>query len=167
MSSKKKNRKKRKPAPPRQSAEKLDTPQQRGRKDSTVGSGPRRPLPIPTQATPGGPALEIESLLAKGKVKAALSQAKTYHRKTGTSESETILATVYIARIREMLAKGYTVEARTLLELVEERYRFPDGSLAELRAVMLLREDRINDLVAPLGDPDCPQAERLRYRKDH
>ncbi len=165
MSSKKKKRKKRKAAPPRQHAEKLDAPQPPGRKDSTVGSGPRRPLPIPTQAIPGGPAMEIESLLAKGKIKAALSQAKIYHKKTGTSGSETILVTVYIARIREMLAKGYPVEARTLLELVEERYRCPEGSLAELSAVMLLREDRIDDLVVPLGNPDCPQAERLTIEK--
>ena len=45
-----------------------------------------------------------------------------------------VLVDAYVARIREMMAKGFTVEAKTLLELVRGRYNCPDHRLFELNS---------------------------------
>jgi hypothetical protein len=112
------------------------------------------------QSTSSGFADEINRLISKGKIKAALSRAKFHHKRLSTAESEKVLVDVYVARIREMMAKGFTVEARKLLELVRGRYNCPDHRLTELNAVISLREGRIDELVRPLENPGLPRDQR-------
>ena len=157
MSSRKKSRKKRKTFNHRVSAVK------HGKKDVMDDSS--RLTPGNSQSTPSGFADEINRLISKGKIKAALSRAKLFHKSLGTAESEMVLVDAYVARIREMMAKGFTVEAKTLLELVRGRYNCPDLRLTELNAVISLREGRIDEVVRPLEDPDLPQDQRAAIEK--
>ncbi|MEE4604547.1 MAG: hypothetical protein V2J65_24910 [Desulfobacteraceae bacterium] len=145
MSSKKKRRKKRK---------------SNSRVASTVhakqkGAGNHAGHPIPEmgQTTPSDSADEIIKLISKGSARAAVIKAKLYHKHHGTDESEIILVDAYAARIREMIAKGYSLEAKTLLELIKERYNCPDLLLSELNGVIAIREGKLDELVRPLDDP--------------
>ena len=135
MSSKKKRRKKRK---------------SNSRVASTVhakqkGAGNHAGHPIPEmgQTTPSDSADEIIKLISKGSARAAVIKAKLYHKHHGTDESEIILVDAYAARIREMIAKGYNLEAKTLLELIKERYNCPD----RLLSCLLYTSDAADDSV--------------------
>ncbi len=152
MSSKKKSRKKPKTVNQRVSA---GTYQRNGAMDDAS-----RLTPGKFQSTSSGFADEVDRLISRGKIKTALSRAKSHHKRLSTAESEMVLVDAYIARIREMIAKGFTVEAKTLLKLVRGRHNCPDHRLTELDAVMSLREGRIDELVGPLEDPDLPQDQR-------
>ncbi len=152
MASRKKSRKKRKTSNQRVSTEKHLA------KDVMDDSGRRTPGKF--QSTSSGFADEVNRLISKDKIKAALSRAKFHHRRLGTAESEMVLVDAYVARIREMMAKGFTVEAKTLLKLVRGRHNCPDHRLTELNAVISLREGRIDELVGPLKDPGLPQDQR-------
>ena len=112
--------------------------------------------PAKSQPISSGSADEIDRLISKGKIKAALSRAKSHHKSLGTPESEKILVNAYAARIREMTANSYIVEAKTLLNLVRGRFNCPDYCLTELSGVISLKEGRIDELVGPLEDPDLP-----------
>ncbi len=157
MSSRKKSRKKRKTVNHRVSA---GTHQGNGAIDDTG-----RLTPAKFQSTSSGFANEINRLISKDKIKAAVSRAKIHHKRLATAESEMVLVDAYVARIREMMAKGFTVEAKTLLKLVRGRYNCPDHRLTELNAVISLREGRIDELVRPLENPGLPQEQRATIEK--
>jgi hypothetical protein len=152
MSSRKKSRKKGKTSNHRASAVK------HGKKGAMDDSS--RLTPDKIQSRSSDFADEVNRLISKNKIKAALSRAKFHHKNLGTAESEMVLVDAYVARIHEMMAKGFTVEAKTLLELVRGRYNCPDHRLTELNAVISLREGKIDELVRPLEDPDLPQDQR-------
>ena len=145
MSSKKKRPKKRKS---RNRGVSTVQPMQNG-----AGNHAKRPTPGTSQAAPFDSADEINRLISKGKAKAAVSKAKRYHKSHGTEKSEMLLVDAYAARIREMIAKGYNLEAKTLMELIRKRYNCPDCLLAELKGIIAIREGRVDDLVRPLDDP--------------
>ncbi|MEJ2170581.1 MAG: hypothetical protein P8X90_34230, partial [Desulfobacterales bacterium] len=118
---------------------------------------PGRPSPEnPPRTTPSDPVDEIRRLISGGKIKAAVSKAKLYHKSLGTDESEMILVDAYAARIREMIAKDYIVEAKALLELIRERYHCPDYYITQFGGLIAIREGRIDELVRPLNDPGLP-----------
>jgi len=108
---------------------------------------------------------EIKKLISKGKIKAAVNRAKQYHNHLGTEESEAILKEAYIARILEMLDKGHMVEAKSLLDLVWERYHWPDHGFAEINAIIYVRSGKIDDLAAPLNDPSISREKRAAVEK--
>jgi hypothetical protein len=108
---------------------------------------------------------EINRLISKGKCKAAVSRAKQYHKSLGTDKSERILVDAYVARIREMIVKGYMVEAKTLLDLIRGRYNCPDHLIAELNGVIAIRAGSLDELVRPLDDPDIAREKRTTIEK--
>jgi hypothetical protein len=152
MSSKKKRRKKRKSRKPRSSTAQ---PKNNGTR-SHIG----RQTSARSQATNFNAVNKIKRLIIKGKAKAAVNQAKLYHKSHDTDQSEMILVEAYGARIREMIARGFLVEAKTLLDLIRERYSSPDLLVAELNGMIAIREGKIDDLVRPLDDPDISPEER-------
>ena len=129
-----------------------------------MGDASRR-TPDTFQSPSTGLADEVNRLISKDKIKAALSRAKFHHKRLGTAESEMVLVDAYVARIREMMIKGFTVEAKALLKLVRRRHNCPDHRLAELNAVISLREGRIDELVRPLEDPGLPPDQRAAIEK--
>ena len=152
MSSRKKSRKKRKAFNHRLSTEKH-------KKEGAIDDSSRL-TPGKIQSPSSEFADEVNRLISKNKIKAAVSRAKFHHKRLGTTESEMVLVDAYVARIREMMAKGFTLEAKTLLKLVRGRHNCPDHRLTELNAVISLREGRIDELVGPLKDPGLPQDQR-------
>jgi hypothetical protein len=157
MSSKKKRRKKRK------SRNQGATAAQPKRHDA--GRHTSRPAPETSQAAISNLPEEINRLISKGKAKAAVGKAKLYHKSLGTDESEMILVDAYAARIRELIAKGYFVEAKTLLELIRERHHCPDRLLVELNGVIAIHEGRVDELVRPLEDPGISPARRTTIER--
>ena len=152
MSSRKKRRKKRKSSGPGASA------MQPPRKGS--GNAASRLFPAKNQKVPANFADEIKRLISKGKNKAAVSKAKKYHKSLGTNKSEMILVDAYVARIREMIAKGYIVEGKTLLERVRSRYQCPEHRIVELKGLIAVHEGRVDELVCLLDDPGTSREER-------
>ncbi|MBT8367140.1 MAG: hypothetical protein KJP23_20805 [Deltaproteobacteria bacterium] len=130
-----------------------------------VRNDTNRLSPAKSPAAPAKSADEIKRLISKGKSKAAVSKAKLYHKSLGTVKSEMILVDAYVARIREMIAKGYIVEAKTLLELVEKRYNCPDNLLAELNGMIAVSDGKVDDLVRTLDDPAISQEKRTAIEK--
>jgi hypothetical protein len=122
-------------------------------------------IPAKSQSASSGDAGEIKRLISKGKYKAAVSRAKQYHKSLGTQESEMILVDAYIARIHDMIAKGYTVDAQTMLDIVRKRYHFPDHLIPEIHAVIALGEGKIDKLVRPLIDPSLSPETRTAVEK--
>jgi len=157
MSSKKNSRKKRKALNRRLPAEKHK------KKDAIDDTS--RLTPGKFQSRSSGFADEVNRLISKNKIKAAVGRAKLHHKRLGTAESELVLVDAYVARIREMMAKGFTVEAKTLLNLVRGRYNCPDHLIAELNGVIAIRQGSLDELVRPLDDPDCPQDKRAAIEK--
>jgi len=157
MSSKKKRRKKRKSN--RQVASTVQ-PKLKG-----TGNHAGQPTPEMGQITPSDSADDINRLISKGKAKAAVSKAKLYHKRHGTDKSEMILVDAYAARIREMIDKGYSVEAKTLLELVRERFKCSDLLLSELNGVIAIREGKVDELVRPLDDPGISSDKRTTIER--
>ena len=94
MSSRSKRRKKRKAFNHRQTVEKH---KKKGAMDDTS-----RLTPDKFQSRSSGFADEINRLISKYKIKAAVSRAKFHHKRLGTAESEMVLVDAYVARIREM-----------------------------------------------------------------
>jgi len=157
MSSKKKRRKKHK-------SRNRDTstvqPRQKGK-----GNPAGRPTPATGQAAPSDSADEIIQLISKGKAKVAVSKAKLYHKRHDTDQSEMILVDAYAARIREMVDKGYNVEAKTLLELIRERFKCSDCLLSELNGVIAIREGKLDELLRPLDDPGISSEKRTTIER--
>jgi hypothetical protein len=145
--SRKKSRKKRNPPKHRGSVQRQSK--------KVVSQDESIPGPENLQVASSDPAHEIFRLISNGKAKAALSKAKSYHKRLGTPESEKVLVNAYIARICEMCANGFIVEAKTLLKLIRERYHCADSDLIELNGLISLREGKIDELVGPLSDPGC------------
>jgi len=107
-----------------------------------------------------GGAGQIRRLIAGGSYKEAVRKAKQYHKMTGTQESEATLVDAYVARIREMLDKGLSVEAKVLQELVIDRFASARDRLAEINAANSIRNGTIDELVHHLCDPETTQDKR-------
>src|SRR5579859_5934279 len=64
----------------------------------------------------------VRELIAGRHSKSALQLAKDLYKRSATTESETLLTDAYKARIDDLLRLGMTVEAKTLLGIVRERF---------------------------------------------
>ena len=95
----------------------------------------------------------VRELIARGKCKTALDQAKDLHKAHGTPASEALLIDAYIARIQSLTQAGLSVEATALLNLVRERFPSAKERLAMLSADNLARSGKLDELLAPLNDP--------------
>ncbi len=95
----------------------------------------------------------VRGLIEAGKSKMALDRAKDVHKQLGTPESEALLIDAYAARVAALVDTRMLVEARSLAELV--RQKFP-GSAHRLEIVEGRAALRAGDLkcLDALADPD-------------
>ena len=96
----------------------------------------------------------MRELLAEQHSKAALELAKELHKRYATPASESLLIAAYQARIRDLLKHGMSVEAKSLLNLVIQRFPSALGRLEEVLLEVRINEGNLSELVAPLKDPD-------------
>ena len=95
----------------------------------------------------------IRQLIANGKYKTALDQAKDNHKKQSTAASEALLLDAYAARIQSLLAQNLLREAQSLMDLVCERYPGARARLESISASVAARTNTLDDLLRPLNDP--------------
>jgi HPt (histidine-containing phosphotransfer) domain-containing protein len=122
--------------------------------NSSLGAGGAHLLPEEAE--------RVRELIAGQHSKAALQLAKDLHKRCATAESEALLTDAYTARIEDLLRLGMTVEAKALLGIVRERFPAALPRLAELEREIRALDGRLEDVVAPLGDPQLPAQERER-----
>ena len=103
---------------------------------------------------------EVRALLARGSTKSAVELAKQIHRQWGTPASETLLVEAYGARIRSLLEHGLRVEAKSLLDLVRERFSSAKHAFAEIEIAVSGSKGGLEDLVRPLTDLATTQERR-------
>jgi len=103
---------------------------------------------------------EVRALLARGSTKPALEQAKKIHKQFGTPVSEALLLDAYRARIHSLLEHGLTVEAKALLELVEDRYPASKSRVADMGVEVAIRQGNWAAILAALNAPNLPEERR-------
>jgi hypothetical protein len=96
----------------------------------------------------------IRDLITSGDHRNALERAKAVHKSCGTAASEALLVDAYAERIRSLLRRNLTIEARSLIDLVRERYPSARTRLDGLIGHVGERRVSLDDLVRPLADPD-------------
>ena len=104
----------------------------------------------------------VRELIAGRHSKAALQLAKDIYKRSATLESEALLTDAYKARIDDLLKLGMTVEAKTLLAIVKERFPSALPRLTELGREICAQDGKLEEVVAPLADPELRTEERDR-----
>jgi len=102
----------------------------------------------------------IRQLVANGKSKAALEQAKEFHKKQNTAASERLLIDAYAARIQSLLEHNLDREAQALIGLVRERYPAAKSRLDGIGAAVAARTAALEDWIGPLNDPQAAPEQR-------
>jgi len=105
---------------------------------------------------------QVRELIAGRHSKAALQLAKDLYKRCATAEAEGLLIEGYKARIDDLVKLGMTVEAKSLLGVVRERFPAAMARLAEVRREISAADGRLEDVVAPLADPGLPAQDRER-----
>jgi hypothetical protein len=101
-------------------------------------------------------AMRVRQLIANGKHKTALDQAKDLHKAHQSQASESLLIDAYAGRIENLIEQNLTLEANSLIDLVRERYPAAKEQLANLRISAAARAGNLDELLAPLNDPSVP-----------
>lgn len=101
----------------------------------------------------------MRQLIANGKCKTALENAKEHHKAMATPASEALLVDAYAARIEALLQQNLALEAQSLIELVRQRYPSARARLEGIGATVAARSGALDTVVAPLADPQL-SAER-------
>jgi hypothetical protein len=104
----------------------------------------------------------VRELIAGRHSKSALQLAKDLYKRCATAESEALLTDAYKARIDDLLRLGMTVEAKTLLGIVQERFPSALPRLTELRREICAEDGKLEEVVGPLADPELPAEDRER-----
>jgi hypothetical protein len=99
-----------------------------------------------------GIAANIRELIAAGKSKTALDSAKEFHKKQGNAESEALLIDAYLARIQALFQQNLTVEAKSLIATVRQRFPSAEDRLDNLNAAVSARGGDLEALLKPLND---------------
>jgi hypothetical protein len=102
----------------------------------------------------------VRQLIANGKFKTALENAKEFHKAAHTSASECLLLDAYVARIQSLLDQNLTVEAKSLLDLVGERFPGAKERMESLRMGTSASGGDLSGLLQPLNDPDLTAERR-------
>jgi hypothetical protein len=102
----------------------------------------------------------VRELIAGQHSKAALELAKELHKHNATPGSESLLIEAYQARIGDLLKHGMSVEAKSLLNLVTQRFPSAPGRLEEAFLEVHMNEGNLGEFVAPLEDPSLAPAVR-------
>jgi len=112
-----------------------------------------------------GEAAVIRELIAARSSKRALDEAKIFHKRAGTAESEAVLFEAYVARVEGLFASGLTQEARALIELVKGRFPAARDCLAALEIDLAARRSDWQVLLRALADPRCSPERRLAIER--
>jgi hypothetical protein len=102
----------------------------------------------------------VRQLIANGRCKAALESAKQHHKALGTPASEALLVDAYAARIEALLQQNLTLEAKSLIEVVDQRYPANRTRLEAVSATVAGRSGTLDTLIAPLSDPQLSSERR-------
>lgn len=103
--------------------------------------------------------------LERGKAKQAVESAKTLHKEHANTDSERVLVDAYLGRIRQLQEKGAGDDARTLLQLVHDRFPAHRPELGSLQAESLAQTQHFSELLKPLADSNTPEATRLTVER--
>jgi HPt (histidine-containing phosphotransfer) domain-containing protein len=120
---------------------------------------------VPSGAGQAAAEASVRQLIANGKCKTALENAKENHKALGTAASEALLVEAYAARIEALLQQNLAPEAQSLIELVRQRYPAARARLEGINARVAARSGALDGVLAPLADPQL-SAER-RAAIDH
>jgi len=101
----------------------------------------------------------VRQLIANGKCKTALENAKENHKALGTQASEALLVEAYAARIEALLQQNLALEAQSLIDLVRQRFPAAQARLEGIGATVAARSGALDTVIAPLADPQL-SAER-------
>ena len=102
----------------------------------------------------------MRQLIANGKSKVALDTAKEIHKAQGTAASEALLLDAYAARIQSLVDQNLAVEAKSLLDLVRERYPSARERFTDRTGTVGSRTVRLEELVRPLNNADLDAVRR-------
>jgi hypothetical protein len=100
----------------------------------------------------------VRQQIAEGKCKTALENAKQFHKTNHTAASESLLFDAYVARIRSLRDQKLELEAKSLVDLVRERFPAAKDRLDGILAASAPGGD-LSALLQPLNDPEL-SAER-------
>lgn len=98
----------------------------------------------------------VRQLIANGRHKTAVEQAKEVHKTYRCAASEGLLIDAYVERIQDLVRQNLTVEANSLLGLVRERYPSAAERLARLAVASAARAGKLDELLKPLNNPSLP-----------
>jgi tetratricopeptide (TPR) repeat protein len=102
----------------------------------------------------------VRQLIANGKFRTALENAKEFHKVQRTSVSESLLLDAYAARIQSLLDQNLAAEAKSLLDLVRERFPSAKERLDQAVAAVSARGGDLAGLLQPLNDPELNSERR-------
>lgn len=94
----------------------------------------------------------MRQLIANGKFKIALENAKEFHKVQRTPASEALLLDAYAARIQSLLDQNLKVEAKSLFDLVRERFPSAGDRLDRCLAAVSASTGDLAVLLRPLND---------------
>lgn len=114
----------------------------------------------PSVAVPAW-AQETYGLITAGKCKQAVEAAKAHHKQRNNEESERVLVDAYLSRIEQFQAKGAGEDARTLIQIVGDRFPRHRDRLISLSVSAAAVSGQIGELLAPLAIESTPEATRL------
>jgi tetratricopeptide (TPR) repeat protein len=110
----------------------------------------------------GGEAFEtsVRQLIANGKSRIALENAKQFHKTHPTAASESLLLDAYLARVQALIDQNLASEAKSLLELVRERFPAAQARLDNLGVAASARACDLGEVLRPLNDPQLDPQRR-------
>jgi hypothetical protein len=106
-----------------------------------------------TPTTDSAEETSIRQLIGNGKSKTALDRAKDLHKSKGSAATEALLIDAYAARIQALLDQNMALEAKSLLELVRDRFPGAKARLEAVSATSAARAGALDELLAPLTNP--------------
>ena len=126
------------------------------------GSGAKQPSLSASVLSADGEAFEtgVRQLIADGKSRTALESAKQFYKAQHTIASECLLLDAYMARIHSLLDQNLAPEAKSLLDLVKERFPAALDRVEGLIAATSARVGELAQLLAPLNDPELSSERR-------
>jgi hypothetical protein len=121
---------------------------------------------LQTSILDAGTEASIRALIASGDHQRALERAKAVHKAAGTAASEVLLVDAYAERIRSLLCRNLIVEAKSLIDLVCERYPSARWRLAGLFPIGPDQRLPLAEIVRPLNDATADSAQRTRAEQE-
>lgn len=94
----------------------------------------------------------MRQLIAAGKSRTALENAKEFHKAEHTPASEFLLLDAYTARVQSLIDQGLRPEAKALLDLVRERFPSARERFDGLVAAACASGGELDGLLQPLND---------------